>query len=270
MALHLYFDKAGPNDVIPAVTVAGVISTPEKWIEFSKKWEEALREFDELPFFHMSEYESGKKQYKDWNARGVKKERLNRLLDIIEEHVMATVGASVSLADCAASFDDPSVEVAYGLTALHCSNMIPQYRYLHEHPGEQVIYIFEAGDRGYGKLRDGYDQIYDEPWRRVFNRLSSRLKVDGKNSAPLQAADILAYEGWKQWAREYGGEPRPTRYPWARLSQSIPGEWATLRPMSGKELWEQSEFGHLPPLIVAPVLDIVQPPTAPLTTPTWG
>ncbi len=270
MMLHLYFDKSGPNDAIPAVTVAGVISTPEKWVEFSKKWEEALHDFGELPYFHMSEYESGFGQYKDWNERGVKKERLSRLLDIIEEHVMATVGASVSLADCVASFGDPPVEVAYGVTALHCSNMIPQYGYLHEHPGEQVTYIFEEGDLGYGKLRNGYDQIYDEPWRREFNRLSDRLKVEGKNSPPLQAADILAYEGWKQWAREHGGDRRPTRYPWARLSKSIPGEWATLMPMSFKDLWQQSGFRQIPPILAAVDAAFLPQPTAPLTTPTWG
>ncbi len=270
MMLHLYFDKAGPNDDIPAVTVAGVISTPEKWVEFGKKWEEALHEFDELPFFHMSEYESGIGRYKDWNERGVKKERFSRLLDIIEEHVMATVGASVSLADCADSFGDPPVATAYGLTALHCSNMIPQYRHLREHPGEQVTYTFEAGDRGYGKLRDGYDLIYEEPWRRAFNRLSGRLKVEDKNSPPLQAADILAYEGWKQWVRKHGGDGRPTRYPWKRLSQTITNEWATLRPMSFKDLLQQSGFGQIPPILAAVDATFVPQPTAVLTTPTWG
>ena len=182
MMLHLYFDKAGPNDEIPAVTVAGVISTPERWVEFGKKWEEALHEFGELPFFHMSEYESGIGAYEDWNERGVKKERFSRLLDIIEEHVMATVGASVSLADCEASFPDPLMGPAYTLTASHCMNMIPQYRYLHEHLDEEVTYIFEAGDWGYGKLEGIYNDMHNTPWRRDFNRLSGRLRVEDKKS----------------------------------------------------------------------------------------
>ena len=65
MTLGLYFDKSGPNNEIPAVTVAGVISTAERWDEFSKKWQEALHEFDGLPFFHMSEYESEIGLYED-------------------------------------------------------------------------------------------------------------------------------------------------------------------------------------------------------------
>ena len=270
MTLGLYFDKSGPNDEIPAVTVAGVISTSERWTEFSKKWEEALYEFDDLPFFHMSEYESGIGPYKDWNERGVKRERFGRLLDIIEEHVMATVGASVSLADCAASFSDRPLGPAYTLTASHCMNMIPQYRYLHEQRDEEVIYTFEAGDWGYGKLRGIYDEMYDEPWRHKFNRLGSRLKKEHKESPPLQAADILAYEGWKLWAREHGGDHRPTRYPWARLSKSIANEWATLTPMSVKELWERTGSGPMPPSFTSLGAAIGRIPTAPLTLPTWG
>ena len=183
---------------------------------------------------------------------------------------MATVGASVSLADCAASFSDRPVGPAHTLTASHCMNMIPQYRYLHEHPGEEVIYTFEAGDWGCGKLQGIYDQMYGEPWRRDFNRLGGRLEVKCKQFPALQAADILAYEGWKQWAREHGGDPRPTRYPWARLSKSILGEWATLKPMTVKEPWERSGSGPMPPLIAAQGEAIGRIPGAPLTLPTWG
>lgn len=263
----VYMDKSGPDDAIPAVTVAGVISTVERWDAFNEEWAEALHDFDELPFFHMSEYESGIGLYEDWQARGVKKERLGRLLGIIEKHVLGTVGASISLADCKAYFGDDPVQTAYGLTATHCFMLLPPFRYVARRPAERIVYTFEQGDQGYGKLEAQYDDMYATPWRREYNRLAGKLVVGRKDFPPLQAADILAYEGWKQWAREHGGETRPTRYPFERLSRSVPSEWATLAPMPLRDL-------KVPP--GAPSIEVLEPDLARVVMPTaqlpkaWG
>lgn len=268
MTLGVYMDKSGPNTAIPAVTVAGVISTVEQWDAFNSEWARALHDFDELPYFHMSEYESGIGLYENWQARGVKKERLRRLLGIIEKHVLAIVGASVSIDDCASFFSDPPIATAYGITATHCFMLLPQLRYVMERPTERIVYTFEAGDQGYGKLQKQYDEMYAREWRREYNRLDGKLVVQRKTSPPLQAADILAFEGWKQWAREYGGETRPTRYPFARLSKSIPSQWATLRPIQLKDL--RAPFGGRSVESISPLLGRMVMPTAQLPPGAWG
>ena len=153
LTLGIYLDKAGPSPDIQAVTVAGVIAKADDWIAFSKEWERALADFEHLPFFHMSAYDSGFGPYKAWQARSVKQERLGRLLGIIEKHVMAIFGASVAIADCAHIHPNAPIEPAYTFTAGHCFNMLPQYRYLIENPDEQVLYTFEASDQGHGKLQ---------------------------------------------------------------------------------------------------------------------
>lgn len=165
MTLGIYLDKSGPSPVIPAVTVAGVIAKADEWDAFTKEWMEALADFENLPFFHMVDYESGHGPYADWNERGVKQERLGRLLTIIEKHVLALFGASVALEDCAAIHPNAPIEPAYTFTASHCFNMLPQFRYVQDHPEEQVLYVFEAGDQGHGRLQRVYQDIYDEPWR---------------------------------------------------------------------------------------------------------
>ena len=95
------------------------------------------------------------------------------------------------------------------------------------------------------------------------------MEVDRKSFPPLQAADILAFEGWKQWARQHGGDTRRTRYPFKRLSESVPSEWATLKPMSLNELWASNEL-TLPPLLTAVDFVVGRTPQAPLTLPSWG
>ena len=270
MTLGVYMDKSGPGPAIPAVTVAGVIATTESWDAFNEEWREALHEFEELPYFHMSEYESGIGLYKDWQARGVKRERLARLLDIIERHVLAIVGASVSLADCESFFEAPAIQSAIGITATHCFMLLPKLRYVEQRPSERIVYTFEVGDHGYGKLEKQYDEMYASPPRREYNRLDGKMVSERKGLPALQAADILAFEGWKQWAREHGGDERPTRYPFERLSKSVRSEWATLKPTRLSDVWLPS-----PPLPEA--LNSLRQqmndwilPTAPLPPGTWG
>lgn len=268
MTLGVYMDKSGPNTAIPAVTVAGVISTMERWDAFNSEWAQALHDFEDLPYFHMSEYESGIGLYQNWQARGVKKERLRRLLGIIETHVLAIVGASVSIDDCTSFFSDPPIETAYGITATHCFMLLPQFRYVMERPTERIVYTFERGDQGYGKLQKQYDDMCARDWRREYNRLDGKLLVGRKDSAALQAADIVAFEGWKQWAREHGGETRPTRYPFERLAQSVPNQWATLVPMPLKDL--RAPFGGPSVESISPLIARLVTPTAQLPPGMWG
>ena len=271
VTLAVYMDKAGPSDAIPAITVAGIIMDSERVPDFSKKWAAALRSFEDTPFFHMTDYDSGIGLYEDWNARGVKQKRLARLLALVEKNAMAIVGVSVSLADCVAAFDHTPVETAYGIAATHCFAMVPQFRYLQQHPDERVIYTFEAGDQGHGRLKMAYDAIYDTAWRKNLNRIDGDLNVEKKDFPPLQAADVVAFEGWKQWAREHGGDSRPTRYPYARLSKSVASEWATLQRRPMREVVAEM---HLPPAWEAAYVEVfsrhVDQPTARLTLPTWG
>src|SRR5438105_14027738 len=85
--------------------------------------------------------------------------------------------------------------------------------------------------------------MYANPFQREFNRLGARLEMGRKDLPVLQAADIVAFEGWKQWARIYGDEKRPTRRSFSILHESIPAEWATLRPIALTELLRQNGVG---------------------------
>ncbi len=174
MTLGIYLDKSGPDNNIKAVTVAGVIMESEQVGPFTEEWEAALHDFEELPFFHMSEYETGRGVYKEWYERQVKKPRLSRLLGIIEKHILAAFGTSVAIADCIAWSDETPLQSAYRIAASHCFHLIPEYRYLKERPAERVLYTFEEGDDGHGKLARVYDEILKEPWRREYSRLDGQ------------------------------------------------------------------------------------------------
>jgi hypothetical protein len=271
VTLGLYFDKSGPTNEIPAVTVAGAISTADKWIALTAEWDQALHDFEELPYFHMTDYDSGRGFYEDWQARGVKRERLGRLLEIVEKYVLGTISVSVAVADLG-RYGAPPVQSGMGLAAGHCMNMIPQFGYLIDHPEEDVLYVFEIGDDGFGKLETVYDHMWQEPWRREHNRLAGKLSTHEKKLPPLQVADLLAFEGWKHWAREFGGESLPERYPYLRLRESLASQWITLHPMLRLDLLKQAGVTHPVVVETASLHDFVfgPVPTAPLVLPRWG
>lgn len=273
VTIGIYLDKAGPDDRIQAVTVAGVIMDSEQVPLFTQEWDEALYDFEELPFFHMSEYESDIGLYADWLDRGVKAERLGRLIGIMEKYVMATVGVSVSLDDATYHYGSKDIVTGLGVCATHLFTMVPQWAHLQRNPTERVVYTFEDGDEGRGKLIEAYDKMYANPSQRAFNRLGGKLETGRKDHPALQAADIVAFEGWKQWSRVYGEEKRATRKSFTILKEAIPNEWATLQSIPLTDLLIQSGLGAVveamreqaagQPMQVQLVL------SAPLTLPSW-
>ncbi len=74
-----------------------------------------------------------------------------------------------------------------------------QAHHIQQDPSERVVYTFEDGDKGQRTLVETYDKMYANPFQREFNRLSAKLEVGRKDYPPLQAAGIVAFEGWQQW-----------------------------------------------------------------------
>ena len=67
------------------------------------------------------------------------------------------------------------------------------------------------------------------------HRLPSLAFRDKRMFPPLQAADILAYELYKQSARQFGEEERPVRYPLKALA-SKKHKWLYLQEAHFREL----------------------------------
>jgi len=228
VTLAVYLDASGPNAEINALVVAGAISTPDKWQAFSDEWTGALYDFEQLPYFHMTDFDSGKGVYENWQERGVKRPRFDRLLKIIERYVLGSVGASISILLCEKHYAVRPLETAYGLTASHCFLAMADYYIENGDSDEPIIHTMEHGDDGYGRLEAVYHQFYRDKVVREKARLGGKLSVEKKKFPPLQAADILAFEGWKQWARDFGGDLRPPRYSFNRLRARIPDGWVNL------------------------------------------
>jgi hypothetical protein len=80
-----------------------------------------------------------------------------------------------------------------------------------------VHYVFEAGDIRGKEIEHFLQEIYDNDELRDHFRMTG-WTMTGKQLLPLQAADIWAYEVWKQMInRVVGNKQIPVRYPFRKF-----------------------------------------------------
>jgi len=239
-----YMDESGTHDGSESVTVAGFISLASMWVDFSAKWQLALNDFG-LDYFHMTDFANRVGPYASWTERD-RRLRLARLLTIIAENTLGSVATSIPLK----AFDDIFSRRAklicggaYGLASMVC------FMALSDQLRDQSIdgwinYVFETGAHGAGQITTLFNHNERDPIMKADLRLWSLRFENKRLFLPLQAADILAYELYKDWPREealreqqQGKRHRP-RFPLLELAKE-PRDWGRM------DEHELRKFNHI-------------------------
>ncbi len=228
-----YMDESGTHDGSESVVVAGFISLPPMWVEFSAKWQLALNDFG-LDYFHMADFANHVGPYASWNEEE-RRLRLARLLTIVSENTLGSVATCVPLKPFQDIFSPRAKSIcgdAYGLATVAC------FMYLAEHLRDQsldgwVNYVLESGSRGAGQIANVFNANERDPSQKADLRLSSLRFENKRQFLPLQGADILAYELYKNWPRERAAreqiehQKRIPRFPLVELAKA-PHSWGRL------------------------------------------
>jgi len=213
-----YLDESGTHRGSQAIVVAGFISNQSEWTSFSEEWKTALDEW-QIPKFHMVDFAHNQGIFKSWSEQ-TRRERLNHLLGIIKRHTFS----SIAFVIFKKSFDEIISEqarilckTAYELASIGCYHNLSVHakkRYIDGH----IAYVMESGSLGREGLArmHGLQSRYPE-WVED-TRIKSLSFQDKQSFTPLQAADILAYEIYKDTERQFLGGERPPRYPLKRLA----------------------------------------------------
>jgi len=206
LTLHAYFDESGTHADSDAVTVAGYISTAEQWELYTRDWTAALAEW-RLTTFHMTDFANGVGPFRFWTEEE-RRFRFARLIRIINDHVIASVGIAVPMRAFDQIFPKPAkrfIGGAYGLAATCC--FMDSARILaSSYPSARIAYVFEAGAPGVGEVSKVFRWNYNDRGQRPKYKLLS-LEFADKTVLPLQAADILAYELYKYFPHQIGLAP---------------------------------------------------------------
>jgi hypothetical protein len=242
MSFTAYLDESGIHDGSEAVTVAGYLSTPERWEAFKTEWKLALNEFG-IRFFRMSQFANRAREYQTWTEEQ-RSERFARLVTIINHHVFGSYGIGIprKLFD---KFFPPkasrSLGSAYALAAYNCFIMIAEDLDKQGIRGG-IAYVFESGCKGRGQINEIFKKNKQDPALRKEYRLLSLDFKDKKEKefVALQAADILAYELYrflpvhlgmnKYKPRDYNLEPlAAVAHRWEYVGESELRKWAIVQ-----------------------------------------
>jgi len=231
-----YFDASGTHDSLdrrgkpsPAVSVAGYLATPLQWQRFDKKWREVLRDAG-VPYFHATEFVARVPPFDGWSEEKRTKFIL-ALIDIIRGNVVYGVGMSI------VKDEYENVLANVPIAKQVCATPYTFCCHLCFFTGadwsdsrnykDSIKYVFESGDFSGDILAAHTAACKTDRVRERFRfGIGGLTFEDGVKVTPLQAADFLAYELYREMGRHL--QPNPgqvyTRNSFTALSQ-IEGDY---------------------------------------------
>lgn len=197
-------DESGTHDDSPVVVVAGYLAKPPEWRDWTKKWNLVKRP---IRIFHAVDCQNLKGEFKGWKP-DERDAYVRNLLPVIAAAPLAGIVTGIDKAAFNAAMQDhPDLRRMFGNTYTACFQWAVQHilAIAHRYQNtDRVAFVHEINNMK-GDAVSALDFIgtYHNPGK---NKIT--LSFAGKDDfVPLQAADILAYEGNKR-LRNLSGKPR--------------------------------------------------------------
>lgn len=214
-----YFDESGtPDETHVILTVAGFVSSDQKWVRFEIAWKKILKDAG-LPdgtVFHMNRFARNLPPYEAFAGQSKRKAAfIESLIACTRRHVHKAFSCSVVLRDwehlnlryCVSE----SLGFPYSFCGRTCIGTVLKWAKKNEIP--EVKFFFESG----AKHRDQFERI---------------MKIDD-GIVPLflpkaaivqfQAADLLAWKSRKVLAEVVNYEGPPNRDVYDSINRSLAG-----------------------------------------------
>lgn len=209
--LKTYLDESGIHDGSPVLTVAAYTAKPKTWREWTRRWNVLKRP---VRIYHAADAAALQGEFKDWP-----KEKMNalaaRLLPLIAEADLAGVVVGLDMVAFQEAINDhPRLRQLLGTPYTACFHwlvgMIIRTQNRMEST-ERIAFFHEIND-------------YQGEALQSFTWIKNNVNLEGReitlgfgskeDYVPLQAADILAFEGNKRLRNPAG----PARRAWQALS----------------------------------------------------
>jgi hypothetical protein len=222
-----YFDESG-KDNSPLLTVAGYVATAKQWAEFAREWDEALKK-EGVKIFHMKDFENGYGEFT--KEKGWTKERKisfqSKLIGIIKRRMNFGVYTSVDIPayeELITGWRRTRNGTPYHFCLTVCFTNISFWQQKYERK-EPIAYVIEHGAGFNHEINKAFQATFADEIRRQMFRLGSLTFETKDRAIQLQAADMLAYEAWKDACNFYllpRHERRKRRTSFEKLIQAAP------------------------------------------------
>lgn len=212
-----YFDASGTHDSLdrsgkpsPAVSVAGYLATPLQWRRFDERWR-AVLEVAGVKYFRASEFVARVPPFDGW-SEGKRTRFIRALIGVISGNVTYGIGMAIGRAEYESVLATvPIAKQVFGTPYTFSCHMClcTGTDWAHDRNYKDTIkYIFEAGDLSAEILRAHTNACREDRVRERFRfGIGGLTFEDGVKVTPLQAADFLAYELYREMGRHL--QPNP-------------------------------------------------------------
>ena len=207
--LAVYFDESGSHAGSHALCVAGYLFRPDHAVVFIERWASRLGKHG-LPYFRMSQCAHGNGPF----ARLCLQERIDLVKDLIALiNQFASAGFAVTLSE--QEYGGPMREIhplgkeggPYSFGVYGCLDGVCEFVERTGYKGE-IEYFFESGHRDQSEAKRLMDKVFNNPLSRHLFRYASHAFVDKARCPQVQAADLLAWQWYKDKRNLIEGRPR--------------------------------------------------------------
>jgi len=196
--------------------MAGFLATTDRWQLLETKWKETLKRFN-VDYMHMKEFGSFTGVFKAWKGDESKRKRFyGELLAHLREIRAIPFGAIYSLDAYRKLSDEDRAAINDPYLKSLCDCVGIPARLLEDKPPE-IKYNVVFGEQT--EFRHRATKIYElfKSMYRVGERMRYPDFKDMREFVPLQAADMIAYELYKEFDRQLYAPTRKPRYGYGQM-----------------------------------------------------
>jgi hypothetical protein len=204
--IETYFDESGSHDGSRVLCVAGYVFEKTQAIRFTRKWKKVLSRFG-LPYFHMVDCAHGNGVFANLKpSQRVAVEKA--MIKLIQENVRQGLAVTID----AKEFKEvmpyhPSIGTPYSF----CCHLIIAgvAGVIDANPSiGKCGYFFEAGHQSMSEANRIMTELFAHPEAKSRQRYAGHAFVSKEDAPAVQAADLLAWQWYKDRNRQLDGRPR--------------------------------------------------------------
>lgn len=201
--VECYFDESGTHNDSPAMCVAGYIIEKSEALNLSHEWQVELDKYG-LEYFHMVECAHGIGIFKDLPSL----DRINiatRMIEIIKKRTIA--GLSITVNEEEYREVVPSGCLLGSPYSFCISSILTWLRHWLDTgvSVDKTAFFFEAGHQSQKQSNGIMNDLFKDKTMREKYKYSSHTFVDKKDFMPVQAADLLAWQTYKDRINQIEG-----------------------------------------------------------------
>jgi hypothetical protein len=221
MRLLGYIDESYNKRVF---TLSCFLAFPEEWQRIEEEWQAVLRETNselrnqgrqEISRFHAADCSSCLGEFAGWTV-DEQVELATKLIAIIKTNMSTVMAFSMPLDDYIAVYPEHSANAEKQMYGLLLKSMMNHL--IHDIETQagtdlepfEISFVHDRTSRD-GDLQKAFDQMKADVHFRGRDHFSTIEAQGWETCIPLQAADLLAYENFKDAANRFSAKPRARR-----------------------------------------------------------